>query len=134
MYKILFLILIPTFSFAQKKGDTKIILDTVSFDKVTFTLFENGYSIDTKDEKLKFLSTKTKDMGSIGVRIRIMQKDSLMILSGEVVDRASMIVLNSSEPIYSGIQFGGMKGSTRRDSWNEIIKVAKAIGAIIRYE
>jgi hypothetical protein len=134
MYKILLLLLVPTFSFAQKKGDTKIILDTMSFDKISLVLFENGYSIDTKDEKLKFLSSKTKDIGSIGVRIRIIQKDSVMVLSGEVVDRAAMIVLRSNEPIYSRIQVGGMKGSTRRDSWNEIVNLAKAMGPIIRYE
>ena len=113
MFKILLLLFIPAFSFGQKKGDTKIVLDTVSLGKRTVALFENGYTIDAKDEKLKLLSTRTKDIGSIGVRIRILQKDSVMILSGEVVDRALMIVLKSGEPIYSTIQCGGMKGSTR---------------------
>lgn len=134
MYKILLLLLVPTLSFSQKKGNTKIVIDTVSFDKISVVLFENGYTIDSKDEKLKLLSTKTKDIGSIGVRIRIMQKDSVMILSGEVVDRALMIVVSSKEPIYSVIQYGGMKGSTRRDSWNEIEKIAKMLGLVHRYE
>lgn len=134
MIKLLFLVLIPVFSFGQKKGDTKIVLDTVNMDKIILSLFENAYTIDTKDEKLKLLTTKTKDIGSIGVRIRIMQKDSVMILSGEVVDRALMIVLASSEPIYSTIQFDGMKGSTRRQAWNELLKVASGMGKIIRFE
>ncbi|HEY8398413.1 MAG TPA: hypothetical protein VIK80_10750 [Flavihumibacter sp.] len=134
MIKLLFLVLIPVFSFGQKKGDTKIVLDTVNMDKIILSLFENAYTIDTNDEKLKLLTTKTKDIGSIGVRIRIMQKDSVMILSGEVVDRALMIVLASSEPIYSTIQFGGMKGSTRRQAWNELLKVASGMGKIIRFE
>jgi len=128
------LLLVPAFSFGQKKGDTKIVIDTVSFDKISVVLFENGYTVDNKDEKLKFLSTKTKDIGSIGVRIRIMQKDSTLIISGEVVDRALMIVLKSNEPIYYNIQFGGMKGSTRRDSWNEIVRVSKLLAPIVRYE
>ena len=134
VYKILLLILLPVSSFAQKKGDTKIILNNTDFDKVTLALFENGYTIDNKDEKLKFISTKTKDLGSIGVRIRAIQKDSTITLSGEVVDRALMIVIRSSEPIYTPIQFGGMKGSTRRDSWNELAKLAKSAGSVIRYE
>lgn len=134
MYKVLLFILIPTISVAQKKGDTKVILDSVGLDKVTLALFENGYSVDTKDEKLKLIATKTKDVGSLGVRVRIMQKGSTIILSGEVVDRAAMIVISSNEPIYSVIQYGGMKGSTRRDSWNELVKLAKEIGPIIRYE
>jgi len=134
MIKILLLLLVPAFSFGQKKGDTKIVLDTVSMDKISLTLFEHGYTIDTKDEKLKLLSTKTKDIGSIGVRVRIMQKDSVMILTGEVVDRALMIALKSNEPVYSTIQCGGMKGSTRRDSWNEMLNVAMSLGRVIRYE
>jgi hypothetical protein len=134
MNKILLFLLVPIISFGQKKGDTKIVIDTVSIDKISLTLFENGYTIDYKDEKLKIFSTKTKDIGSIGIRIRIMQKDSIIILSGEVVDRAMMILLKSPEPIYSTIQYGGMKGSTRRDSWNEIMKVAMMLGRVIRYE
>jgi hypothetical protein len=134
MLRILLLLLLPAITFAQKKGDSKIIIDAVSIDKISLILFENGYTIDGKDEKNKFLSTKTKDIGSIGVRIRIMQKESAMIISGEVVDRALMIMLNSREPIYTPIKFGGMKGSTVRDSWNEIAKVAKLLGHVIRYE
>ena len=134
MSKILFFLLIPLFSFCQKKGDTKIIVDTVSMDRVSIALFENGYTIDTKDERLKFLTTKTKDIGSIGVRLRIIPKDSFLIVSGEVVDRALMIVMKSSEPLYSTIQNGGMKGSTRRESWNELLRIAKTLAPIVRYE
>lgn len=125
---------VPINSLGQKKGNSKIILDTVSIDKIILTLFENNYFIDTKDEKLKFLSTKTKDIGSIGVRLRIIQKDSIVVLSGEVSDRALMIVLQSNESIYSPIKYGGMKGSTRHESWNEMKKVASSLGRILRYE
>jgi hypothetical protein len=134
IFKLLLILLIPISSIGQKKGNTKVILDSVSLDKITLTLFENGYTIDFKDEKLKIVSTKTKDIGAIGIRLRVMQKDSLTILTGEVVDKAAMIVLGSSEPIYSPIKYGGMKGSTRRHSWNELVKMAGLIAPIVRYE
>lgn len=134
IFKLLLILLIPISSIGQKKGNTKVILDSVSLDNITLTLFENGYTIDFKDEKLKIITTKTKDIGAIGIRLRVMQKDSLTIITGEVVDRAAMIVIGSSEPIYSPIKYGGMKGSTRRDSWNELAKMAGLIAPIVRYE
>lgn len=134
VFKLLLILLIPISSIGQKKGNTKVIMDSISLDKITLTLFENGYTIDFKDEKLKIITTKTKDIGTIGIRLRVMQKDSLTIITGEVVDRAAMIVLGSSEAIYSPIKYGGMKGSTRRDSWNELVKIAGLISPVIRYE
>lgn len=133
MVKFLLLIIIPIFSFGQKKGDTRIIIDTISWDRITLTLFENGYIVDAKDDKLKYLTTKTKDIGSIGVQLRVLQKDSILIISGEFVDRALMNVIKSNEPVYSSIQFGGMKGSSRRDSWIEMERIAKLFGPIVRY-
>lgn len=130
----LLLLLIPVFAFSQRKGDSKVLIDTISFDKVVVTLFENGYDIENKDDKLGLLSTKTKDIGSIGVRVRIIRRDSLFVISGEVVDRALMIVLKSNDPIYSKIVFGGMKGSTRRDSWNELFSISKMLGPIKGFE
>lgn len=134
IFKLLLILLIPFSSLGQKKGNTKVIVDSVSLETITLTLFENGYNIDFKDEKLKIVSTKTKDIGAIGVRVRVVQKDSFTIITGEVVDRASMIVIGSSEPIYSPIKYGGMKGSTRRDTWNELVKMAGLIAPIVRYE
>lgn len=132
--RLVLILSIPLSSWGQKKGNTKVILDSVSLETIILTLFENGYNIDFKDEKLKIVSTRTKDLDIIGIRLRVMQKDSLTIITGEVVDRMEMIVLGSREPIYSPIKYGGLKGSTRRDSWNELVKMAGLIGRIIRYE
>ena len=50
--------------FAQSKHDSKIIVtpdDTTNlFNRVVLSLYERGYTLETKDEQLKFIATGEK--------------------------------------------------------------------------
>jgi hypothetical protein len=128
--KLLLLLLCPLFSFAQSKGDTKIIVTTDStglFNKVAMVLYESGYSLAQKDEALKFMASNEKILRWANVKVNALVKGNEVILSG-VFDPV-VSVITDPEPIV----YRGMKGSIYRTTFAELQAIADKIGGQIRY-
>jgi hypothetical protein len=130
MKLLMALLLLPILSFAQSKGDTKIIVTTDStglFNKVAMILYESGYSLAQKDEALKFMASNEKILRWANVKVNALVKGNEVILSG-VFDPV-VSVITDPEPIV----YRGMKGSIYRTTFAELQAIADKIGGQIRY-
>jgi hypothetical protein len=139
----LFLILALT-SFAQEKNDTKVIAsitDSNLFNKTALILYERGYTIKEKDKDVGFMATNDKSIDGNTIRIRILLKDTAAVIAGDLYNELAAAIVRGStasniskdESYYFPIRNMGMKKSSMRIAWNELIEIAKAIGGKIYY-
>jgi hypothetical protein len=141
MKYLLILLLAPCLSFGQQKKDNKIIVtvsDTANlFNRVIKTLYAAGYIVDVKDEENNFLSTKEKSLpkdASTSVIIKAFINSNIVTFSGEGASNVTFSLGGAkAERTFTGIYYGGMKGSSLRNSWNELDAIAKQLGGIITY-
>jgi len=127
-----------TFSQEPKKGDAKIIVipsDTANlFKRVVLALLEKGYTIESKDEQLKYIASSEMALGSRSIKIRILIKDSIIIFSGQVANNVSFSLGSAkTERVFYNIYYGGMKGSDLRIAWKELDNFARHFGTNISY-
>jgi hypothetical protein len=106
-------------------------------DKLTKTLFDYGYTIDNKDEKLKLLSTKERSSKKYSTltRIRASINDTALILTSDIALGFSVDFLGTRDlqPSYSAVYYGGAKKSPLREAWNELDDIAHKFGDNIVY-
>lgn len=126
--KILILLLFPVLVSAQKKGDNKIIVkasDTTNlFNRVVLSLYDKGYSLEQKDESLKYLATtekKVHDFGSMKVRVLI-KADSVVVTGVYMMD--VQLGLGRAQ---ERIENKGWKGTLLKKSWEELVSIAGTI-------
>ena len=136
-YRFILLILSPLFSFSQAKNDSKIIV-TVSdtsnlFNRVLLQLYENGYALENKDEVLKFAATKEKNLGKGAtlLKVKVLVKDSTLTLTGLVGSYVQLIKTDS--PVFIPVEYRGMKGSSIRIAWEEMLNISKQFGSGLGY-
>lgn len=132
-YLLLSLFLIPTLSYSQAKRDTKVIV-TVSdtsnlFNRVVMSLYERGYTLEQKDEKLNFIATGEKPMPKLGasMKLRVMIKDSIMVVTGL---HALDIKIMGLERTFDPNEYRGMKGSVWMTAWDEMVSFARQFGEV----
>lgn len=130
----------PCLSFAQQKKDSKIIVtpsDTSNLiNRVALWLYDNGYSIDQKDESVKFIQSSEKTMKRWGVsqKLRVLVKDSTMVITGSYSFNTSVTVAGvTMENTFDPVLFMGRKGSIMMDAWDEMVRLAKDFGSVIAY-
>ncbi len=86
--KYIILFLLPSVALSQQKKDTKILVaiaDTTNIlNKISAVLFENGYTIEEKNDQLKHFVTKRKTLkqSSTDLVLRILVKDSIVVMTG----------------------------------------------------
>lgn len=106
-------------------------------DKLTKTLFDYGYTIDNKDEKLKLISTKERSSKKYSTltKIRASINDTAVILASEIALGFSIEFLGTRDlqPSYSAVYYGGAKKSALREAWNELDAIARTFGDRIVY-
>jgi hypothetical protein len=124
-----------------KKSSKIIVLikdtDDTLLDKLTKTLFDYGYTIDNKDEKLKLLSTKERSSKKYSTltKIRASINDTALTLTSDIALGFSVDFLGARDlqPSYSAVYFGGAKKSPLREAWNELDAIAHKFGDNILY-
>lgn len=114
------------------KKSTKIIVlvkDTANtlLDRISGALYERGYSIESKDEKVKFLSTKERQgkRWSTYYKVRAKISDTAIVFTGQISLR--------HDRDYWDIDYSGSKISALREAWNELYAIAKLFGDNIIY-
>lgn len=138
-----FLFLLPYFVIAQqppKKASRIIVLtrDTGNtlLNKIALTLFERGFTIDTKDESLKIISTKERsNKNSMTLtKIRASINDTAIIFTSQM---ALAMELNiggvTAKQTFDPVTYSGMKKSYMMEAWKELDAIAKTFGQDIRY-
>lgn len=131
--------LICTLCHSQEKKDSKIIVtasDTASlFDRVALAFYEKGFTLEQKDEKVKFLATADKTLKSnanFDYRYRALIKGNQITFFGEIALNHDFIVKTKTKQ-FDPIEFRGTKGSAFRDTWDEMESIARQFGTEIRY-
>lgn len=117
--------ILPALAFSQNKKDNAIIIhENISMDKIVSSLFSNGFEINKTTES--YISTEPKEMGSWSIKIAINKSDSILTIKAWFY----MSLLSNS---FQLVQYGGMKGSLARLTWNELDNTAKKISDKIEY-
>lgn len=114
------------------RKSTKIIVlikDTTNtlLDRISGVLYDRGYTIDNKDEKVKFISTKEREQKKWGMYyiVKVRVNDTAIVFSGQ-------IALNKGGH-YFDVDYTGTKISSMREAWNELYATAKMFGDKIIY-
>lgn len=129
MKYVLIFLFVPSFALSQTRKDTKIIVtlaDTANaFNRLALKLYENGYTVEKKDEQVKFLVTEPKSLKrwNAYLKIRAIQKGNTIVFTGEVN-------LPSFDNRFDQLEYMGVKGSIYRDSWALIESIAKQFGTL----
>lgn len=123
-----------------KKASKIIVLtkDTsnILFDKIVVTLFDQGFQIETKDEKLKIISTKERPMkkGNFLTKIQARINDTAIVFTSTMALGFQMEILGTKmEQTFDPVTYSGMKGSYMRVAWNELEEIARQFGDKIVY-
>lgn len=96
-------------------------------DRIAGVLYDKGYTIESKDEKVKFLSTKEREgkKWSTYYKVRARINDTAIVFTGQ-------IALNKNGN-YWDIDYSGSKVSALREAWNELDAIARTFGDKIVY-
>jgi hypothetical protein len=138
--------LLLLFSFTTKaqeppKKASKIIVlvkDTMNtlFDKLVVTLFDKGFAVDNKDEKLKLITTKERPMpkGNMLTKIQARINDTAIVFTSTMALGFEMKIMDiKMEQTYDPVTYSGLKGSYMRVAWNELDAIARKFGDNIVY-
>ena len=109
------------------RKSTKIIVlikDSANalLDRIAGVLYDKGYTIDNKDEKVKFISTKEREQKKWGMYyiVKARVNDTAVVFSGH-------IALNKGGH-YFDVDYTGTKISSMREAWNELSEIARMFG------
>jgi hypothetical protein len=146
--KIITIFLFPIIPFVTKsqvqntppKKASKIIVlvkDSAStlLDRIAGVLYDKGFTIDQKDEKVKFISTKylpsKKWMTIYKIKARI--NDTAVVFTGQIAFNKDTDILGMKETVktYWDIEYG--KGGSMREAWNAMDAIARMFGDKIVY-
>lgn len=96
-------------------------------DRIAGVLYDKGYTIENKDEKVKFISTKEREgkKWSTYYKVRARVVDTAIVFTGQ-------IALNKNSD-YWDVDFRGSKVSPLREAWNELDAIARMFGDKIIY-
>lgn len=142
--KLLFLLLLFShYSHGQippKKASKIIVLandsSNILLKKITLALFDRGYTIDTKDDNLKYVTTKERASKKYNTlfKIRVGINDTAIIFTGTMALAFETQFLGVKQPpTFQPIVYQGMKKSPVMDAWNELDAIARMFGDKITY-
>jgi hypothetical protein len=133
----------PYFAPAQqappKKASKIIVLikdTTALLDKLALDLFDRRFTIDSRDNNLKYLVTKerTNSNGMMLTKIRAIVKDSSLILTSEMALANEVTIMGvTTKQTFDPVTYTGMKKSYMMQAWNELDAIAHKFGNNIGY-
>jgi hypothetical protein len=137
----LMLVSIHVYSQVPPKKASKIIVltsdtSTSQLDKIALELFNRRFSIDTRNDKLKYITTKerTNSNGAMLTRIRAIINDTSIIFTSEIALAMDLTIMGvTSKQTFDPVTFSGMKKSYMREAWNEMDAIARMFGDMIVY-
>jgi hypothetical protein len=140
---LLLLLVLPLFIFAQeppKKASKIIVLrkDTSNslLDKIALELFNRRFTIETRDDKLKYLTTKerTNVDGTKLTKIRVILNDTAIIFTSEMAFAQDFIIGGVTlKQTFDPVTYSGLKKSYMMNAWREMDEIAKTFGDKIIY-
>lgn len=106
-------------------------------NRLSGVLFDKGYTVDTKDEKVKFIITKgqpSKHYGTLS-KIRARVNDTAIVFTSQIAINSDRDILGIKRPEldYMDVDYRGAKKSAMREAWNELEVIARMFGSQIVY-
>jgi hypothetical protein len=139
MIAVLILLYNEVMAQVPPKKSTKIIVlvkDSAStlLNTIAKGLFDRGFTVETKDENTKTLSTKefTPDHHSMYIKVRASINDSSVVFTGTYAWTMTS-GLHPHPHEYTPIEFRGLKKSAAMHAWNSLDKIARNFGEHIVY-
>ena len=125
--KLLFLILFfPVVCLSQSKGDSKVLVSVTDtsnlFNRVVKSLYEQGYSIEEKDQQAGFIETKYRELKQFGGKYK------MRILFGGGLTITGAYRLESMPEI--DLVWKGEKKNPLKESMNSIADFGKLFGVV----
>lgn len=106
-------------------------------DRIAGVLYDKGFTIDNKDEKVKFISTKEQPSKkwSTMTRIRARINDTAIIFTSQIALNSDRDIFGTKEATKSfmDVDYSGSKFSANREAWNELDAIARTFGDKIVY-
>jgi hypothetical protein len=142
MKRLLLLLFIPFSAIAQQppKKSNKIIVmakDSAGalLDRIAGVLYDKGFTIETKDDKVKFISTKDlpskKWMTIYKIKARI--NDTAIVFTGQIAFNKDTDILGMKEAVKTYWDIESGKGGSMHEAWNELDAIARLFGDKIIY-
>jgi hypothetical protein len=125
---------------APPKKSNKIIVmvkDSTNtlLDRIAGVLYDKGFTIENKDDKVKFISTKDlpskKWMTIYKVKARI--NDTAIVFTGQIAFNKDTDILGIKEAVKTYWDIESGKGGSMREAWNELDAIARMFGDKIVY-
>lgn len=106
-------------------------------DRIAGVLYDKGFTVDNKDEKVKFISTKdlpSKKWSTI-YKIRARINDTAIVFTGQIAFNKDTDIfgMKESSKTYWDIDYSGSKISSMREAWKEMDAIARLFGDKIVY-
>lgn len=106
-------------------------------DQLSSILFDKGYTIDTKDEKVKYITTKGQPSKTYGTlsKIRARINDTAIVFTSQIAINSDRDILGIKRPEldYMDVDFRGSNKSAMGEAWNELESIARLFGDKIFY-
>jgi hypothetical protein len=130
-YLLFAILLFPAISFAQNRGDKKIIItvtDTSNLlNRISYALYENGYDIHTKDVAVSFISTEPKAISISWLLIgRFLIKGNTIVITGEVGVNSNA----DRRVFYEPMEYHGLSVSLNKGAWKELEEIGRLFGDV----
>jgi hypothetical protein len=142
-YLFLSLVIVTNLSYAQeppKKANKIIVLTKDSantlISKIAIELFNRGFTIDTKDEALKQITTKERpNKNSMTlIKIRAMVNDTAIIFTSQMALANEYTLMGvTMKPTFDPVTYSGMKKGYMMEAWRELDAIAHEFGDKITY-
>lgn len=124
------------------RKSSKIIVmvrDTANtlLDRIAGVLYDKGFTIEAKDEKVKFISTKdlpSKKWATVS-KIRARINDTAIVFTGQIAFNKDTDIFGTKESskTYWDVDYSGSKISSMREAWKEMEAIARMLGDKIVY-
>jgi hypothetical protein len=128
-------------SIAQQppKRASKIIVTAndsanTELNRIAKMLFDKGFTIDTKDEATKTISTKEFAPGhpSIFLKVRASINDTTIVFTGTYMFTFTNNLLPTRQE-FDAIEYRGMKNSAAMQAWNSFDAIVKTYNSKVTY-
>jgi hypothetical protein len=122
-----------------KKASKIIVLtkDSLSnLDKIALELFNRRFTIETRDNKLRYLTTagRTNSDGQMLTKIRAIINDTAIVFTSEMALANEITIMGvTAKQTYDPVTYSGMKKSYMMQAWNELDAIARKFGDHIIY-
>ena len=119
-----------------KRANTIMVeaADTITMTSITKLLVEHGYGIQHSDKDAGVITTTSRSVKRAGETKLIISLNNNKATVRGTYHSTSIAIGNVIDDSWQTIDYRGLKGSPSMEAWNEMFKIANAIGGRLTFE